>query len=133
MSATLSFPAVKDPSRREAGFTLVEMVIALFALVIVLLAMLSLFDFSNKIARAQINVAEMQQSIRIAQDEMIRTTRMSGRGGLNRGDFPGDAASAARGKGPIAVAVRNNVQPGANQNIAIGDGTSPKVMPDTDV
>jgi hypothetical protein len=96
------------------------------------LAVLSLFDFSNRVARAQINVSEMQQSIRIAQDEMIRTTRMTGRGGLNRGDFPGDPAKAARGQGPIALALRNNVQ-GANQAIAIGDPSSPRAMPLTDV
>lgn len=118
---------------REAGFTLAEMVISLFVLVIVLVAVLTLFDASNRIARAQINVADMQQSIRTAQDEMIHIARMAARGGLNRGDFPADAVSAARGLGPIAVAVRNNVQTGVNQNIAIGNVDSPKVMPLTDV
>src|SRR4029450_11250192 len=104
MSATYDF-GVDRPSffRRQAGFTLVEMVIALFVLVILLVAVLSLFDFSNRVAKAQINVAEMQQSIRIAQDEMIRPVRMTGRGGLNRGDFPEDATAAARGQGPIAL------------------------------
>jgi hypothetical protein len=119
--------------RREAGFSLAEMVVSLFVLVVVLVAVLTLFDSSNRIARAQINVADMQQSIRIAQDEITRMTRMAARGGLNRGDFPFDAVEAARGHGPIAIAVRNNVAMGANQNIAIGDAASPKVMPLTDV
>jgi hypothetical protein len=41
-----------------------------------------MFDSSNKIARAQIQVADMQQSLRIAQYGLIRSARIAGRGWL---------------------------------------------------
>ena len=106
-------------NRRQAGFTLVELAVSLFVIVEVLLAVLMLFDFSNKVSHAQSNVADMQQSLRIAQNEMNATVRMAGRGGLSFfNTSPG---------GPIWM--RDNVA--ANSNV--GDATSPLVVTGTDV
>jgi Tfp pilus assembly protein PilV len=76
-----SCPSSRGPRRRgEAGFTVIEVVIALFVLAVVLVAMLALFDATNKIARAQIHIADMQQSLRIGHDTLVRMTRMAARG-----------------------------------------------------
>lgn len=66
----------------EAGYSLLEMIVALALSVAILLGVLALFDVNNRIARSQVNVADMQQSLRIAQASMIRNIRMAGRGGL---------------------------------------------------
>ena len=112
------------PDRGERGFTLFEVLTSLFVLAIILVATLALFDFSAKITRAQTHVAEMQQSLRIGQYQMVRQVRMAGRGGLLRGPFPSTTA----------VHVRNDVPASGNDAyIASGDATSPKIVEGTDV
>ncbi|HSK77081.1 MAG TPA: hypothetical protein VLQ45_11525 [Thermoanaerobaculia bacterium] len=104
---------------RQSGFTLAEMAVSLFVTVSVLLGVLMLFDFTNKLSRVQGNVADMQQSLRIAQHDVVRLVRMAGRGGLPVGNLPAG----------LAVAVRNNV--GAGERI--GGGATPAVLEGTDV
>ncbi|HEX3527476.1 MAG TPA: hypothetical protein VH988_10435 [Thermoanaerobaculia bacterium] len=113
-------------SRRQAGFTLIEMTVSLIVIVEVLLAVLMLFDFSNKLSHAQSNIADMQQSLRIAQNEMNATVRMAGRGGLTF--FNTSPPTPPQGG---AIWVRDNVP--TSTNIATGDTTSPLVVPGTDV
>jgi type II secretory pathway pseudopilin PulG len=71
-----------NPNRRPsaAGFSVLELIVSLFVLAIVLVAMLGLFDATNRVARAQANVSDTQQAVRIGHDEMVRMTRMAGRG-----------------------------------------------------
>lgn len=104
---------------REGGFTIVEMAISLLVTVTVLLGVLALFDFSNKLTRVQTNVADMQQSLRTAQYDMVRLARMTGRGGLPLGGLPDG----------LALSIRNNVA----ENERITDADSPLVLPGTDV
>ena len=104
---------------RESGFTIVEMAISLLVTVTVLLGVLALFDFSNKLTRVQTNVADMQQSLRTAQYDMVRLARMTGRGGLPLGGLPDG----------LALSIRNNVA----ENERITDADSPLVLPGTDV
>lgn len=111
--------------RSQAGFSLAELIVSLFVVVLMLVMILLIFDSTSKLARAQTYVADLQQSVRFAQDEMVRYTRMAARGGLGRGNLPA---------GLVTVDVRNNVVDGsAEQDIGIGTPGSPKVMPDTDV
>lgn len=105
--------------QRESGFTIAEMAISLLVTVTVLLGVLALFDFSNKLTRVQTNVADMQQSLRTAQYDMVRLARMTGRGGLPMGGLPDG----------LALSIRNNVAD--NERIA-GPG-SPLILPGTDV
>lgn len=105
--------------RRQAGFTLIELTVSLIVIVEVLLAVLMLFDFSNKLSHAQSNIADMQQSLRIAQNEMNSLVRTAGRGGLT---FFNTAAGGA-------LWVRDNVASGAR----IGDASSPLIVTGTDV
>jgi prepilin-type N-terminal cleavage/methylation domain-containing protein len=112
--------------RPAAGFTLIELLISLAVMVIVLIGVLALFDLNTKLARAQTNLAEMQQSIRVAQYSMLRNARMAGRGGLAVGTLP-------RG---IAVAMCDDVPADPvcdTTDIAKGYEDSPQVVEGTDV
>jgi len=104
---------------RSAGFTLVELSVSLLVLVVVLLGMLSLFDFANRVSSVQTNVADMQQSLRIAQQDAIRTVRMAGRGPIPLGQPPAG----------ISVAVWDQVPAGTR----IGGNGTPTVVAGTDV
>jgi type II secretory pathway pseudopilin PulG len=66
----------------QAGFTLAELVVALLVTVMVIIAVLGLFDFTSKIASVQSNVSDMQESLRTAQAEIEHLVRMAGRGGM---------------------------------------------------
>ncbi len=68
----------------EAGFSLVELVVASAVMAEVLLIVLLLFDVNGRVSRVQTELADLQQSQRVAQDTMVRLTRMAGRGGLQR-------------------------------------------------
>lgn len=101
---------------QQLGFTQIELLVTLVVAVIVLAGALQLFESSVRMSREQIHVADMQQSVRVAQHEIVRYVRMAGRGGLPR---------------QHAVLVRNAAA--ADANIAVGDATSPSVLEDSDV
>ena len=105
--------------RRAAGFTVVELTISMLVLTVVLLGMLSLFDFANRLSGVQTNVADMQQSLRIAQQDVVRTVRMAGRGPLPLAQPPAG----------IAAAVWDQVPAGTR----IGGDRTPLVVPGTDI
>ncbi|MEO8093842.1 MAG: PilW family protein [Pseudolysinimonas sp.] len=110
---------------RQHGFTLIEGMVTLFITVLIIVAMLALFDFTNKLTRVQTQVADMQQELRVSQSELARFARMAGRGGLpltlpNR-QLPTGLAFSARDQVPV------------NEFIAPGDNTTPAVVAGTDV
>jgi prepilin-type N-terminal cleavage/methylation domain-containing protein len=111
------------PRRREAGFTLAEMLVALAVTSILLLAVLATFDLNTRVARVQTNVADMQQSLRVAQDQIVRTVRMAGRGSLPLAD----ASAFPEG---VAIALRNNV---ADNQILVSTEPATRILPGTDV
>ena len=108
-----------DSGSRQRGFTLIEVSVSLIVTIIVLLGVLALFDFSNRLTRVQTNISDMQQSLRVAQNDSVRLIRMAGRGGLPLGSLPDGAA----------VVVANNVADGTH----VGDATTPEVVPGSDV
>ena len=101
--------------KREAGFTLVELLVSLAVTAVLILGVLATFDFSARLNRVQLHVADMQQSLRIAQNEIVKLARMTGRGTL-----------------PPAVAVQvvNNVP--ANYKLITGQDST-GVLEGTDV
>jgi prepilin-type N-terminal cleavage/methylation domain-containing protein len=109
----------------EAGFTLAEMLVTLVVLSVILVAALAMFDFNNRLTRVQTAVADMQQSLRIAQLDMVRLIRMTGRGGLPP-RTPGKLLPAG-----VALEVRDNV--GTDAHIGVADTDTPTVLPGTDV
>ena len=118
--------------QRQRGFSLVELVIAFAVAIIVLLLLFDVFQRNTQLARTQMDVADMQQSQRVVQNEMTRLIRMTGRGGLAHMI---DRSVAGITPNPPrylpALNVRDNVASGAN--IAVGDSTSPLVSEETDV
>ena len=92
--------AVTSTTPAESGFSLIEMIVGLAIFAQVLVAAFVLFDVNSRVSRVQTEVAELQQSQRIANYDLLRTTRMAGRGGLNP---------------DVAVSVQNNVN-----NVQIG-------------
>ncbi len=112
--------------RRRAGFTVVELLIVLAVTLILTLIMLQLFNLSDRLARVQTRIAEMQQSLRIAQYDMVRLARMAGRGGI-----PSTQAGSALPTG-VAISVRSNVT-GTAATVIPSDATSPKILSGTDL
>ncbi|MFL6202946.1 MAG: PilW family protein [Thermoanaerobaculia bacterium] len=106
---------IPSSRRAEAGFTLIELLISLAVTAVLILGVLATFDFSARMNRVQLNVADMQQSLRIAQNEVVKLSRMTGRGSL-----PAN----------IAVQVTNNVA--ASTNLVAADSQT-RIEPSTDV
>lgn len=92
-----SIPPPAPALRAAAGFTLVELLVSLAVTAVLILGVLATFDFTARMNRVQMHVADMQQSLRIAQNEVVRFSRMAGRGSL-----PAN----------VAVQVKNNVAAG---------------------
>ncbi|HEX2252750.1 MAG TPA: hypothetical protein VHQ65_05750 [Thermoanaerobaculia bacterium] len=101
----------------QAGFSLVELLVGLFMFLLLLLGTLAVFDFSSRTARAQTEVAGMQQAQRVAQHELVRLARMTGRGGVRVGD---------------ALVIRNDT-PAGTPIVAGGGSDVPEVAAGTDV
>jgi type II secretory pathway pseudopilin PulG len=70
------------PGRRAAGYSLIELIVSLSITIIVLLGLFQIFEKNTEVARIQTQVSDLQQSMRVAQNEMVRMIRMAGRGGL---------------------------------------------------
>ena len=68
----------------EEGYTLIELAIASAVMAEVMVIVLLLFDVNTRVSRVQIELADLQQSQRVAQNTMTRIVRMAGRGGLQR-------------------------------------------------
>ena len=69
--------------RNQEGFTLVELLVSLAVTAVLILGVLATFDLSSRVNRVQMSVADLQQSMRIAQNEVVKLSRMAGRGGLS--------------------------------------------------
>ncbi|MEO8197721.1 MAG: hypothetical protein ABI689_13480, partial [Thermoanaerobaculia bacterium] len=77
-------------------------------------------------------ITDMQQSLRVAQYDMVRTTRLAGRGGIPaafRVDPDDISIPWLRG---LAVEVRDNVAAGGDNQLALGT-TDPQALPGTDI
>jgi prepilin-type N-terminal cleavage/methylation domain-containing protein len=68
----------------QDGFTLIELLVTLTITVAIMTVVLSAVDLNANITRVQSDVSDLQQSTRVAQRDMQRLVRMSGRGGLPR-------------------------------------------------
>ncbi len=119
-----AFPTPAAP--RQSGFSLVELLITLGVFVVLLVAIMVIFQINSNVGRVQMNVADMQQALRITQHEILRLSRMAGRGGLPVSD-PLQALFPPQG---IALAIQNNVV--ANTRMVAGDDET-LVLPGTDV
>jgi type II secretory pathway pseudopilin PulG len=116
--------------RRASGFTLIELLLALFATALIMGAVLMIFQVQNDVTHAQTQVSEMQQSLRMAQHELVRSLRMAGRGGLPTSILPVLPGYSGRLlPAGMAISVQNNVP----ADTTIGGPGTPTVMPGTDI
>lgn len=117
--------------RREEGFSILELVIALAIAVEVLVAAGVVFDLHNRMAVIQTQITDMQQSLRIASYDMTRRVRMAGRGGLPA-TFLVDPGPPVRLRG-TALDIRNSVREDDDSNqIALGTD-QPRAVPGSDI
>ena len=107
----------------QAGFSLMELLVSLIVLAEILVGALLLFDVNKKLAQVQIQVTDMQQALRVSQHDLVRTTRMGGRGPIPLGSLPNG----------IAVGVVDNIAAGATLAVGNPEGNSPIVVGGTDV
>jgi len=77
-AATLSASGCECANDHPAGFSLVELLIAMAVGLVVLGAMYSVFTIQNKTFGNQENFVEMQQSVRAGMDMMAREVGMAG-------------------------------------------------------
>lgn len=111
----------------ERGFTLLESLVAVAVLGLIMVGLMGLFTMNNRLAKAQINVSEMQQALRGGQQEMVRIVRTAGRGGLPPYIDTGLPATSTKLPGGVAVGVNNNVAAatklGGDANATVVAGT----------
>ena len=118
------------PSRSQAGFTLTEMLMTLLVLSLLILGLLGLFDLNNRVARVQMNVTDMQQSLRAAQYDMLHIARMAGRGPVPAMLAPNAGLGYAGKRLPNGIAV--SVTP-VNASMKMAGSDDAKVVRGTDI
>ncbi len=93
----------------SSGFTLIELMVAIIVSTGLIVGILNLFDLANKTALVQTEVAEMQQSHRVAQSDLVKMVRETARGMVPLDDVANGRVLPTG----IAVEVLNNVGSGA--------------------
>ena len=111
-------------SSRASGYSLIELIVSLGITIIVLLGLYQIFEKNTEVARIQTQVSDMQQSLRVAQNEMVRFIRMSGRGGLQ------DVLNNAGVRLLPALSIQDNVPA---DTFAVPGEPDSKVVEGTDV
>lgn len=117
------------PARRagEAGYTLLEAIVALAIAVVLIVIALNLFDLNRRLARVESEQIEMQQAVRAVHLEVAGRARGAGRGGLLQ------ATQVKRWPDQgVVVEVASNVE-GAAREIAPEAADSPVAVAGTDV
>ena len=77
----MNFPTVNS-SRRQSGFSLVEILVTLLIFITITMGLLLVFDNSSRLARSQTQLAMLQQNQRVGHSELVRFAKMAGLGGL---------------------------------------------------
>jgi prepilin-type N-terminal cleavage/methylation domain-containing protein len=75
-----------EPERREAGFTLVEMLVATAIFGAAFVVLFQLASTGQRVARAQPDAADMRQRLRVAADMIQRDLLMAGAGLVHGAD-----------------------------------------------
>lgn len=120
------------PTSRQAGFSLIELLIGMVIAIEILIAALTVFDVHNRLARVQLQITDMQQSLRVAQYDMARTARMAGRGGIPSTFQVVTGLLSVDWLRGQAVEVRDNVADGGDNYLALGLD-DPQALPGTDI
>lgn len=119
--------APRRPTGRQAGYTLIEALIALAIAVILIVAVLDLFDMNRRLARVEVHRTEMQQAVRAVHLEVASRVRVAGRGGL-----PQESTAKPWPDQGVVVEVASNVA-GAERAVAPAMAGSPLAVEGTDI
>jgi prepilin-type N-terminal cleavage/methylation domain-containing protein len=77
-------PAAGLTSSGERGFTLLELMITLAITAVVMVVVLTSLDAHSRVARLQVDIGDVQQTLRVGHRAMTHLVRMAGRSGLPR-------------------------------------------------
>ncbi len=91
--------------RGEAGYSLLEAIISLTIAILLIVAVLDLFDRNTRLARVETEQTEMQQSVRAVHLEMASRVRTAGRGGLLQSSADKDVPHEG-----VVIEVASNVE-----------------------
>lgn len=69
-------------SRRDAGFTLVELLVALLVASLFMIGMLQILDTSTRLSKTESAVSDVQENVRYGAYAVLRAARMTGGSGL---------------------------------------------------
>lgn len=120
--------ASHPPARRsEAGYTLLEAIVALAIAIVLIVVALNLFDLNRRMARLETEQIEMQQAVRAVHLEVASRARVAGRGGL----IQGTAVKRWPDQG-VVVEVASNVE-GVARQVAPAIADSPMAVAGTDI
>jgi type II secretory pathway pseudopilin PulG len=122
----------KPSLRGQRGFSLIELLIGMLIAIEILVAALTVFDVHNRMARIQMQITDMQQSLRVAQYDMVRVARMAGRGGLPAEFAVDNVTLGVPWLRSRAVESRDNVADGGDNYVALGTD-DPQALPGTDI
>jgi prepilin-type N-terminal cleavage/methylation domain-containing protein len=87
--------------KRNAGFTLIELVVAVAVFAIFFIGILNMLDSSSKVSREQSALADVQENVRYATYHIMRTARMIGASSM-------PIARSAPSVAWVAADIRNN-------------------------
>jgi type II secretion system protein J len=65
-------------TRRNSGFTLVEILVATAIFAVIMIAALMMYDKNQQVFKQSVEAADMQQNARVAFDKMVADVRMAG-------------------------------------------------------
>lgn len=118
-------------SEESAGFTLIELMLALTLTVMVMVGVLTIFQTSARLARNQTQLADLQQNLRVALYDTQRYARMAGRGGLPTSLAPNNPYLGKMLPNGAAIEIDNNVPTNTKIDGTVAAG--PAVVPGTDI
>src|SRR5687768_79831 len=88
----LHMSTVRRSLRSQSGFSLAEVFVATAIFAVIFIAALLVYDRSNKIFKAGVEAADLQQNTRVAFDKLMADTRLAGF------DFDRDGVPTAAGQ-----------------------------------
>ncbi len=127
MTQEPTHPSDHGSAGGQAGFTLLEMLVALAITVGLIAAVLSTFRFNSQLASVQTAMTQMQQSVRAVHLELGDRLRVAGRGGLYQ-----STPAKARPDLGATIEVADNVT-GADREVAPTMADSPEAVKSTDI